>query len=100
MQTQTVTKPRKPAPPPSAVVEPPADTTETPPLTFAEIGRLARQKAQRDALLAQLEQLDWNLTATAKALGMAHASSVSRAIEELGLETLYEAAKAKKAAQK
>lgn len=93
MQTQTVTKPRKPAPPPPAATTPPTDATETPARSLAEIGRLAREKAQRDALLEALERHDWNLTAVARELDVSNGSNVVREIKKLGLTAEYEKAR-------
>lgn len=67
----------------------PTKPTEAPASTLAEIGR----EAQRKALLAELERQDWNLTATARALGLVNASNVKRSLLTLGLENEYEAAK-------
>lgn len=63
------------------------------PTTLAEIGRLAAKEAQRKALLAVLKRLDWNLTATAEALGLSNPSNVIRAVRALGLEEEYDEAK-------
>ncbi len=63
---------------------------------FAEVGREAARKAQRQLVLDELKRHDWNLTDTAKALGLAHASAVSRAIDELDLADEYEQGKAAK----
>lgn len=63
---------------------------------FAEVGREAARKAQRQLVLDELKRHDWNLTDTAKALGLAHASAVSRAIDELNLADEYEQGKAAK----
>lgn len=57
--------------------------------TLAEIGR----EAQRVALLAELKAQDWNLTATARELGLTGPSNVIRALKSLGLEDVYEDAK-------
>lgn len=77
MTRKATTKPRGKAPEPKP--------------TLAEIGR----EAQRKALLAELEAQGWNLTATARELGMTNASNVIRAIKTLGLTEEYEAAKAR-----
>lgn len=61
--------------------------------TFAEIGRQAADDAQRTALLKELEAQGWNLSATARELGMVDASAVIRAVRRLGLEDRYERAK-------
>lgn len=63
------------------------------PRTLAEIGREAQHEAQRAALLEELERQSWNLTATAKALGLVNASNVKRSLLTLGLEEQYEAAR-------
>jgi len=57
--------------------------------TLAEIGR----EAQRVALLAELKAQGWNLTATARELGLNNASNVIRSIKSLGLDDEYEAAR-------
>lgn len=57
--------------------------------TLAEIGR----EAQRVALLATLKDQEWNLTATARVLGLTGASNVIRSLKNLGLESEYEAAR-------
>ena len=72
--------------------KPPAKTPEKP-LSLAEIGREAAKKAQREALLATLERLDWNLSATAEELGLSNTSNVIRSIRALDLDTEYEAAR-------
>ena len=59
--------------------------------TLVEISRAA----QRAALLVELARHRWNLTATAKSLGLAGASNVVRSLRSLGLEPEYEAAKAR-----
>ena len=59
--------------------------------TLAETGRAA----QRGVLLATLRKQGWNLTATAKALGLAGPSNVIRSLKTLGLTGEYEAAKAR-----
>ena len=73
----------------------PAKTTKKPRAkapakpTLAEIGR----EAQRKALLTELKAQDWNLTATARELGLTGPSNVIRALKTLGLAAEYEAAK-------
>lgn len=80
--TKTAPKPtRKPA----------AKPAEAPRRTLAEIGR----EAQREALLAALKSNGWNLTATARDLGLSGPSNVIRALKTLGLGEQYEAAKAR-----
>lgn len=59
---------------------------------FAQTGEDARREAQRKLLLKTLGEHDWNLTATAEALGMAFAQSVVRALNELAPEE-YKAAR-------
>ena len=76
-----------------------ASTPATPPATdeprsLVQIERDAARAAGREALLAELERQDWNLTATAKALGLSHPSNLIRAIHRLGLSEQYETAKA------
>lgn len=61
---------------------------------LTEIGERAKHEAMRRALLAELRRQDWNLSATADALTMGSASNVLRAVESLGLQAEYEAAKA------
>lgn len=61
--------------------------------TFAEIGRAAAHEAQRRALLKELKRQDWNLTATARELGISSASNVIRAIKLLGLDEEYKEAR-------
>jgi transcriptional regulator of acetoin/glycerol metabolism len=61
--------------------------------TFAEIGREAAKKAQRDALLAELKAEEWNLSAVAVSLKMGTASTVIRAIRALDLSDDYEKAR-------
>lgn len=61
--------------------------------TLAEIGKEAAREAQREALLKELRAQDWNLTATAEALGLSNSSNVIRAIRVLDLETEYEKAR-------
>lgn len=60
--------------------------------TLAEIGRRARVEAQKKALLATLQRLDWSLSDTASELGLSNASNVIRAIRDLGLGVEYQAA--------
>lgn len=59
--------------------------------SLAEVGR----EAQRKALLAELKLQNWNLTATARELGLTGPSNVIRAMKNLGLADEYEAAKAR-----
>jgi transcriptional regulator with GAF, ATPase, and Fis domain len=61
--------------------------------TLTDIGREAARKAQRDALLAELRAQEWNLTATAKELGLNNGSNVIRSIRALGLDDEYERAR-------
>lgn len=68
----------------------PKKTTAKKP-TLAEIGR----DAQRKALLRELKAQRWNLTATARELGLTGPSNVIRALKTLGLADEYEAAKAR-----
>jgi transcriptional regulator with GAF, ATPase, and Fis domain len=75
---------------PSTRRKAPAKAASAPPRTLTEIGR----DAQRSALLEELERQSWNLTGTAKALGLVNASNVKRALLTLGLEGEYDAAKA------
>jgi len=63
-------------------------------MTLAEIGRKAAHAAQRKALLAELKRQQWNLTATARSLGLANTSNVIRSIRSLELNEEYEAARA------
>jgi len=60
---------------------------------YAEVGREAAQGAQRAYLLQKLKEHDWNLTATARATGLANASNVTREIKKVGLVKEYEAAR-------
>lgn len=68
--------------------------TKTGKPTLAEVGRDAARKAQREALLKELDAQDWNLSATARELGLTNVSNVLRAIKNLGLEKDYDNAKA------
>ncbi len=62
--------------------------------SFAEVGRAAAKAAQRETLLEALKANGWNLTATAKALGMGSLpSNVIRALKTLDLTEDYERAK-------
>lgn len=53
----------------------------------------AALEAGRALLLRTLREQDWNLSATARALGLPGASHVIRAIRDHALETEYEAAR-------
>ena len=76
---------------PKPTRKPAAKPAEAPRRTLAEIGR----EAQREALLAALKSNGWNLTATARDLGLSGPSNVIRALKTLGLGEQYEAAKAR-----
>lgn len=55
----------------------------------------AGEERMREVLLKTLRESGWNLTATAEALRMSAASSVIRAIHNLGLDEEYERAREK-----
>ena len=57
-------------------------------------GERASMEARRTMLLRSLKENDWNLSKTAEALLLANASTVIRAIRDLGLESEYETARA------
>ncbi len=91
LATMATPKTTKPAPrAPRSTGRASTKAAEAPKRTLAEIGR----EAQREALLAALEANNWNLTATARDLGLTNASNVIRALRTLGLGDRYEAAKA------
>lgn len=50
---------------------------------YAQTGDDARREAQRKLLLKTLKEQDWNLTATAEALGMAGSSAVIKALRDV-----------------
>lgn len=56
-------------------------------------GERASLEARRAMLLRVLKECDWNLSATAEKLQITNASTVIRAIRDVGLEAEYEAAK-------
>ena len=65
---------------------PPPKSTKS---EYAEVGRAAAHGAQRAYLLDKLLANDWNLTATARATGLANASNVTREIKKVGLAKEY-----------
>jgi transcriptional regulator with GAF, ATPase, and Fis domain len=87
MMTEMATTKKKSTRAPAKAPEPEAKPT------LAEVGREAAQTAQRKVLLAELKRQDWNLTATARELGLSSASNVLRAIKQLGLDEEYKAAR-------
>ena len=50
---------------------------------YAQTGDDARRDAQRKLLLKTLREFDWNLTATAEALGMAGSPAVIKALRDV-----------------
>jgi hypothetical protein len=56
---------------------------------------VAAEEASRRLLLETLMREHWSLTAAAKALDMAGAAAVIKAIRQLGLTDLYEQARAR-----
>ena len=60
---------------------------------FTLAGEEAKAAAQRKLLLETLKTNDWNLTATAEALGMGGRANVIRALRELAPD-VYSAARA------
>lgn len=62
---------------------------------YAQVGDDARRKAQRELLLATLEEQSWNLTHTAAALGMSGTPAVIKALQDVAPEE-YERAKQSK----
>jgi hypothetical protein len=60
--------------------------------SLADIGKAAARRAQRDALLAELEAQEWNLTATAEVFGMA-GPNVIRALKDLAPDEYEKARK-------
>jgi len=54
--------------------------------TLAQVGDDAKRAAMRSLLLSTLKAQGWNLTATAKALGMSGPPDVIRAASSLGLK--------------
>ncbi|MDB4930079.1 MAG: hypothetical protein JWM10_2563 [Myxococcaceae bacterium] len=88
----TTRKPTKPATKPSGRPSTRRKATAAPPKTFAEVGREAAREAQRKVLLESWKAHDWNMTATAEALGMGDGTAVIRALKALAPEE-YDAAK-------
>jgi len=60
---------------------------------FAEVGRKAAHRAQRELLLRTLIANDWNLTHAGVALRMGGSMHVLRAIRKVGLIDEYETAR-------
>lgn len=91
MPTKPTKRPRTKPPAPKPTRE---DGRVKSKLTLA--AEAAALKAKRELLLSTLDACDWNLSETARQLGMPGASQVIRAINDTSLTAEYDTARAKR----
>ena len=89
MPKHAATKPAAPKPTPRAK----APAKPRPKSTLSQVGDAAKLTAERKLLLKTLRAQAWNLSATARELGMTDASSVLRAVARYDLTAEYERAR-------